>query len=179
MRFLLLLPLLLLTSCGPNVASSRPWISATPISITVDSSVPAVYDRDVISATAIARLRQFDLVVDNAAPSARQIVVDWSSCTCAGCDRFSSYVVNTDYTRIHLCSSLATLCDWVGYPRSLQMTIGHELCHVLGLDGHAGLGFGDLCSASTSEHDNVDTYTINDIDKVCAAGGVATVACER
>lgn len=174
-----LLALLALAACGPNVASPMPWTSETPVAIIVDGNVPARYGRDVVATTAAARLRQFDLVVNNAAATARQIVVDWSPCTCAGCSQFTSYVLSTDYTRIHLCAPLATLCDWVGYPRCLQMTIGHELCHVLGLNGHAGLGFGDLCSASTSEHSGVDAYTANDIDKVCAAGGVASATCER
>lgn len=164
-------------ACGPPTHTQQPgWYSHQPIRIVVDNNVPATYKRSDILTTATERLWQFGLTID-AATTSRDVFVEASACDCKECEGFTSYVLSSDFTRIHLCPPLATLCSWVGYPRCIQMTIGHELCHVLGLVGHAGLGQGDLCSASTAEHGNVDAYSANDIDKVCAAGMVGTGAC--
>lgn len=171
----LILSLAFLAACGPETAADRPWLAWQPIRLDVASNVPSTYAKpDMVRVTA-KRLAQLGL--GYSASGARAIQVEMSACNCTGCSGFTSYVSSTDNSRIVLCPVLATMCAWASYPKCIEMTIGHELCHVLGIVGHPGLGKGDLCSATTAEHDNVDAYTANDIEKICASGGVVSGVC--
>ena len=99
-------------------------------------------------------------------PTAQEaITVNYDKdCKCPNCnlppgvtkDQVTSYVNKYDFKNIYICPGFISSLTIEDPTRFTLITVGHEVCHVLGLDGHTGTGQGNLCSAGYQDHKNIN-----------------------
>jgi len=181
--FLTSLIFLILSSCDP---ASTPWYAGVPVRVDIDSSVPSIISRTTLEKGIIDRLAQFGMQVKPTAQEAITVNYD-KDCKCPNCnlppgvtkDQVTSYVNKYDFKNIYICPGFISSLTIEDPTRFTLITVGHEVCHVLGLDGHTGTGQGNLCSAGYQDHKNINPiqFSKTDIKAICDSGGIKSNVC--
>ena len=162
----LLLPLLLLTACGPTPE----WRAGSPVQVEVDPDLPI--STDVARQAVADRLGQFGIPVG---AGSRSIRVSFGS-SAPGCSTRVPGAVVAAYTaeRIWVCSGIKEATAKT--PRGPYLVVSHEVGHVLGLVGHLPAG-GNLMAPILDNYKDLVGFNGSDLAAICAAGHVASPAC--
>lgn len=181
--FLLSTLLFILSACDP---SSSPWLAGVPIKVTVDQSLPAQFDKKVVKQAVTDRVAQFGMQVSDKATNGINIVYD-PVCKCPSCKVAAgytksdvlAYVNKYDFKNIYICPNFLEAFKNEDSTKLQLIVIGHEVCHVLGLDGHTGTGQGNLCSPGYQDHKNINPIQFSkvDIKAICDSGGIKSNVC--
>ncbi len=160
-----LLPLLLLTACGPDPE----WRAGSPVRVEVDPDLPI--STDVARQAVADRLSQFGIPVG---AGTRSIRVSFDSSCGAGAP--GAVVVAHTTDRIWVCSAITeTLAKT---PNGPYLVISHEMGHMLGLVGHLPAGAGNLMAPILDNYKGAMEFGPADLAAICAAGHVASPACD-
>ncbi len=164
----LLLPLLLLTACGPTPT----WKAGSPVRVEVDPDLPVPTD-DVRQAVA-DRLAQFGIPVGST--GSRSIRVSFGA-SAPGCSTRVPGAVVAAYTaeRIWVCPGITEATAKT--PRGLYLVVSHEMGHMLGLVGHLPAGQGNLMSPILDDYKGASGFGPADLAAICSAGHVDSPAC--
>ena len=181
--FLMSLIFSLLSACDP---ASSPWLAGVPVRVDINSNVPSIISRTTLEKGIIDRLAQFGMQVKPTAQEAITVNYD-KDCKCPNCnlppgvtkDQVTSYVNKYDFKNIYICPGFISSLTIEDPTRFTLITVGHEVCHVLGLDGHTGTGQGNLCSAGYQDHKNINPIQFSKIDikAICDSGGIKSNVC--
>lgn len=172
----------LLTACDP---ASSPWLAGEPINLIIDSNLPKEIKPDLVKTAVQDRLAEFGMKVS---PYGRRtITVSYDpDCKCPNCmlsggvskDMVLAYVNMYDFDKIKICKNILT---W--YPEEgdnlVYSTITHEMCHVLGFNGHNEAGKGNLCSPGYQDHGHTKEFSKQDIKDICSFGGIKSTICNQ
>lgn len=159
-----LLPLLLLTACGPTPT----WKAGSPVRVEVDQDLPISTD-DVRQAVA-DRLGQFGIP---AGGGGRSIRVSFDPACGAGAP--GAVVVAHTTDRIWVCQAITDTLKKT--PRGPYLVVSHEMGHMLGLVGHLPAGQGNLMSPILDDYKGASGFGPADLAAICSAGHVASPAC--
>lgn len=173
----------LLTSCEP---SSSPWLAGVPIRVDINPNVPSTISKSLLEKAVVDNVSQFGMQVKQTAQTAITINYD-KDCKCPACnlpsgvskDQITAYVNKYDFKNIYICPGFLSALTVEDPNRFTLITIGHEVCHVLGLDGHTGTGQGNLCSPGFQDHKNINPiqFSKTDIKAICDSGGIKSSVC--
>ena len=162
-----LLPLLLLTACGPTPT----WKAGSPVRVEVDQDLPISTD-DVRQAVA-DRLGQFGIPVG---AGSRSIRVSFGA-SAPGCSTRVPGAIVAAYTadRIWVCPGIKEATAKT--PRGPYLVVSHEMGHMLGLVGHLPAGQGNLMAPILDNYKDVAGFSGADMAASCSAGHVESPAC--
>jgi len=173
----------LLTACDP---ASSPWLAGVPVRVDINPNMPSVISKTILEKAVSDRLFQFGMQVKSNATSAITINYD-KDCKCPNCklatgtttEQVSAYVNKYDFKNIYICPNFVDALTVEDPTRLTMITVGHEVCHVLGLDGHTGTGQGNLCSPGWNDHKNLNPIQFSKIDikAICDSGGIQSNVC--
>lgn len=175
----------LLTACDP---ASTPWYAGVPVRVDINSNMPSVISKTVLEKAVADRLFQFGIQVKSNATSTITINYD-KDCKCPNCklaagtttEQVNAYVNKYDFKNIYICPNFLYNISVEDPTRITMITVGHEVCHVLGLDGHTGTGQGNLCSPGLNDRKNLNPIQFSkiDMDAICDSGGVLSTICNK
>jgi len=181
-NFTISLLLSLLTACDP---ASSPWLAGEPVKLIIDTNLPKEIKPDLVKTAVEGRLAQFGMKTST--NGRRSITVTYDPlCKCPNCmlsgsvskDMVLAYVNMYDFDKIKICPNLLT---W--YPDEgdniVYSTVAHEMCHVLGLNGHNEAGKGNLCSPGYQDHGHTKKFSKQDIKDICSFGGIKSIFCNQ
>jgi hypothetical protein len=181
--FLMFLICSFISACDP---ASAPWLAGVPVRVDINSNVPSIISRTTLENSITDRLAQFGMQVKPTAQTAITINYD-KDCKCPACnlpsgvskDQITAYVNKYDFKNIYICPGFLSALTVEDPNRFTLITIGHEVCHVLGLDGHTGTGQGNLCSPGFQDHKNINPiqFSKTDIKAICDSGGIKSNVC--
>ena len=173
----------LLTACDP---ASSPWLAGEPVKINLNSNLPPELDKKVVVKAVEDRLNQFGMTVSSTGKKSITLNYD-PECKCPNCKLAPgvtggdvlAYVNKYDFKNIYICPMLITSLKSEDPTKLVMITLGHETCHVLGLDGHTGSGAGNLCSPGFDDKRNLNPikYSKVDIKAICDSGGILSNVC--
>lgn len=158
-----------LAGCGSNGEDVSRWSAAVPFRLSFAQDYP--FSRAETERAVSEGLAQFAAKLT---PDGTQnIVIDYDP-ACVGHLEFAAVVDGFRRSRIIVCPAYRqAIADFKGDERkAADVTIKHELGHVLGLRGHIPAGLMQAVSNGTYR-----TFQQEDIVAVCAAGVLSSVAC--
>lgn len=150
-----------------------PWDTARPFSLAISSNYPFAPSaaRQAIS----AGLWQFGGIL-GAGADGQDIHIDYDpDCNVNINPQFAAAVSPSNRSRIVVCPRYAqSLKDFGGdEAKTADVTIKHELGHVLGLDYHASTGL-----MKAVNDGSLRMFQTSDIAAICGAGHVISPACD-
>lgn len=168
-----------LAACG---ASAAPWWQGVPIRLTVD--VPQTIDASTVRAAVSDRLWQLGFILDEVGERALSVAYD-PACVCPACklpvggsrDNILGYTEEHAFDQIKLCPGLLAVQKTDRL--ATYVTVSHEMCHALGLEGHIQAGPNVLCSADYQTHKQVVGFGREDLRAICQAQGVKSSRCHE
>lgn len=158
------------------------WTMSKAFAVRVSEGVPYL-QTEVVRALREG-LGQLGGTLTTDKPTDQVITVEYDpDCICRGClgdnvksDRTAAYVAQREYDRIAVCPvSHAAIAD-LGQARAADMTLKHELGHVLGLIEHQPTG---LMQGVVNDRLTVREFAQSDLMAICATGRVMSLVCQR
>lgn len=166
-----------LAGCGPNAFSGTQWSESRPVYIRITDDVPM--PAESIRRSITEGLSQFGISVTSEQTGAYEVSVERDpDCVCSKCGQYTAaWVSPYSFQVIRVCDRTAVLVKDLGADKAADVSIKHELGHVLGFDEHLDPGTDVLMSALIDKRLNVRKFGVADIEAICNAGGVLSKAC--